>query len=62
MAKRPDIIGENNLQVKLTDEIVLDIRAEYATGDTSYRKLALKHGVSRTTIASIITRKKWTHI
>ena len=35
------------------------IKAEYIAGGTSYRKLAEKHGVSRSKLQAIATREKW---
>lgn len=48
---------------KLTEEQVLAIREEYATGKTSHWKLALKYDIDGTnTIGRIIRRETWTHI
>ncbi len=35
------------------------IKAEYISGNTSYRKLAEKYGVSRSKLQAIATREKW---
>lgn len=35
------------------------IKAEYIAGGTSYRKLAQKHGVSRSKLQAIATREGW---
>ena len=39
-----------------------EIKAEYIVGDTSYRKLAEKHGVSFSTLRGIAKREKWTDL
>lgn len=50
---------ERHRSAKLTEAIVLQIRAEYATCNTSYGKLALKYNLSRSNIAAIITYRTW---
>lgn len=54
--------GERHGMVKLTEKQVLAIRAEYAMGKTSTRKLAAKYAISRRSIMFIIRREQWTHI
>lgn len=54
--------GEGHGMAKLTEEQVLAMRAEYATGETSTRKLAEKYGVSRRAIMFILHREHWKHI
>lgn len=53
--------GEFNANVRLTEQAVLAIRAEYAAGATTYA-LADKHGVTRPNIGYIVNRKTWSHI
>lgn len=38
------------------------IKAEYIRGDTSYRRLAEKHGVSFSTLRKIAARENWTDL
>lgn len=52
-------VGEAQGLHKLTADQVKDIRAEYATGSTSYRKLAEKYGVSHTVIRYVVVGKTW---
>ena len=54
--------GEANGRSKLTSEQVLEIRRLRADNNTSYGKLSLQFGVSKTVIMEIIKRKKWKHI
>lgn len=54
------IRGERSVNAKLSTEDVLEIRA--IGGAVSQRQLARMYGVGRTTIASIIDRKSWTHV
>ena len=54
--------GERHGMAKLTEVQVLAIRAEYAAGKTSHRKLAAKYGVSEREILFILHRHHWTHI
>lgn len=54
--------GERQGCHKLTDNVVREIRTEYATGKTTYLKLGNKHGVDFGTIYAVIKRKTWRHI
>lgn len=51
--------GKDNNKTKLTPLIVMEIREEYNNGETSQRKLAQKHKVSKTAIRDILIRKNW---
>ena len=58
-------VGEDNVNAKLTDEIVKTIRRDYrrgGIGGPSGVALAKKYGVSQYVIHSVVTRKAWTHI
>lgn len=55
-------IGELNARSKLTKEKVLKIRAEYALGNITYKKLAQKFGVTLEAIYAVIKRRNWKHI
>lgn len=54
--------GEAAKKSHLTNEDVLAIRREYATGETTQRKLAERYGVDRYAIYAIVNRRTWTHI
>jgi hypothetical protein len=54
--------GEASGKAKLTEEQVRALRAEYAAGGTSHRKLAAKYTVSQQSVAGIISRKYWPHV
>ena len=54
--------GEASPMSMLTNDIVLEIRAKYAKGDTTHRKLAEEYGISHTTVRYIINRIMWHHI
>ena len=56
------VTGINNPSSKLTDQNVRDIRLEYSKGSTSWRKLAIKYNVTKTTISSLLSGKTWGHI
>lgn len=59
---RADFRGERHGRAKLTDDAVRAMRAEYATGDTSYKKLAAKFGVSKPAVWHVISRRAWSHV
>lgn len=54
--------GERNGLAVLTPDQVLTIRAEYAIGESTQKKLAKDFNVCSSTINSIILRKTWKHI
>lgn len=54
--------GSANGNSKLEDEQVKEIRALYAAGGTSYRKLGVQFGVSRVTVGRTIKLKNWQHV
>jgi len=54
--------GSKNGQSKLTDDIVLAIRKEYASGTVLQRDLAERYSVSRCHVSDIVNRKRWRHI
>ncbi len=54
--------GERTSNAKLKESQVLEIRRLYALGNTSKTELALKFGISRYAIRSIIIRENWKHI
>lgn len=54
--------GMKSGTAKLTDEIVLRIRSEYASGRRTQQSLADEYGVWDTCISNICSRKSWKHI
>jgi hypothetical protein len=51
--------GTGSISVKLTDEQVISIRQQHASGATTKRQLAAEFGVSRGNIAMIVNRHTW---
>jgi hypothetical protein len=60
----PDLVlrGEGHGNAVLTDALILDIRAEYATGTISQAALARKRGIAQTTVSKIVRRVRWAHV
>lgn len=56
------LFGEQKVQSRLTDAIVVEIRTRYAAGDGDQYTLAAEYGVARSTIQHVINRKTWRHI
>lgn len=54
--------GEASPHAKLTEDDVRDIRARYATGTVSMRKLAYEFNVSNPVIFAIVNRRMWKHV
>ena len=54
--------GEYARWTKLSENDVQQIRTEYASGNTTYRKLATKYSVHRGTIDHVINRRTWNHV
>lgn len=55
-------IGEKNGLAKLTENEVIKIRREYATGNVFQRPLARKYRVCQRTINMIVNNISWKHI
>jgi|SRR5208282_1073649 len=51
--------GENGSRTKLTNELIKEIRALYATGNYSHRTLAKMFNISKTQITNILSNKQW---
>ena len=54
--------GSRNGQSKLTEDDVRAIRAVYATGEISQRRLAKQYGVHPSLIGFIVRREYWQHV
>lgn len=54
--------GENNGSSKLTEEIVLELRARYRLGHTTAKQLAELFKINEWTIYDVLKRKTWKHI
>jgi hypothetical protein len=54
--------GEGHFRAKLTEELVIQIRKEYAAGGVTERDLASRHGVNVSTLHRLLVRKTWTHV
>lgn len=46
----------------ITEEIVRQIRIEYAAGNVFHRELALKYGISRREVNRIVLRHRWKQV
>jgi hypothetical protein len=57
-----DVKGNKNGMAILNEEIVKEIRFEYANNIANTVELAKKYKISRPAISMIINRKTWTHI
>ncbi len=62
IAHGTNLPGEQNPRAKLTTDAVLAIRAEYAAGGTTFKRLGLKYGVSDQKVYQIVHRKAWKYI
>lgn len=54
--------GERNGSSKLTAEKIRAIRADHATGGFTYKRLARKHGLSRSQAHRVVTKQTWAHL
>lgn len=54
--------GVDNGGSVLTEDIVVSILQEYATGTISQESLGIKYGVSQVTVSNIIIGRTWNHI
>jgi HNH endonuclease len=53
--------GRRPTGIKLTDELVAEIRERSSRGE-GYDRLSRAFGVSKTLIAQVVTRKAWRHV
>lgn len=54
--------GAANVQAKLSDAVVIEIRESYAAGGVTYFDLAARHGVNYATIGQIVRGEHWRHV
>lgn len=62
VAKHRQMHGGRHVNAKLTEELVLQLRAEYAAGGISQRALAAAHGVSQSALGNALRGKTWKHV
>jgi group I intron endonuclease len=55
-------VGEKNSASKVTEQIVLEIRDKFNTGNYNQKELADEYQVSTSIVSRIILRKTWRHI
>ena len=55
-------VGEKNYRRKLKSVQVIEIKRLLAEGNLTYKEIAKKYGVSRSTIGSINSNRYWSHI
>lgn len=56
------VSGEGNGQAILTEDVVISIRTEYATGSFTQEELAIKYGVKKQTVGDIVRGRRWTNV
>lgn len=56
------LCGEDNPAAKTTAYIRETIRHEYSGGNVSYRELAVKYGISKSTVCNIVNETGWTDV
>ena len=54
--------GSKHSLAKLNEAQVVAIREEYAKGSVTQKELAIKYGVSKSTIETVIYRRGWKHV
>lgn len=54
--------GHEHFRAKLTEDLVVQIRREYAAGGVTERDLSSRHGVNVSTLHRLLVRKTWTHV
>lgn len=59
---RRSMFGRRHHAVKLSDDVVRNIRATYAAGGVSQRGIAKAFGISRSTAFQMLNRKTWRHV
>lgn len=54
--------GESHKNARLTEALVSQLRADFTSGETSYKILGARYGVSAMSARNVITRKTWRHV
>jgi len=54
--------GASHPKAKLTEDLVRQIRAEYAAGGCTERDLADRYGVDAGTMHRLLTRQTWKYV
>lgn len=62
LKKKENYVGEASKLSKLSAKEVIAIREEYATGTTSYSKLAKKYNTIMGNISFIVNKQTWKHV
>lgn len=60
--KKNKAIGTKNVNAKLNDESVREIRSIYKSGYKNQYELAEMFSVSQNTIAAVVNNKTWRHV
>lgn len=55
-------LGSEHPKAKLTEDLVRQIRAEYAAGGVTERDLSSRHGVNASTLHRLLIRQTWKHV
>ena len=55
-------LGSAHPRAKLTEEIVIEARRQYASGERTSVALAAEHGVAQATMHAALTGKTWSHL
>jgi NUMOD4 motif-containing protein/HNH endonuclease len=55
-------LGSEHPVAKLTEDLVRQIRSDYAAGGVTERVLAARHGVNVATIHALLVRRTWKHV
>ena len=59
---QPRVRGEAHPNAKLVDQLVREIRARYAAGGISQRKLAAEMGISHHALRRVVVGDGWSHV
>ena len=55
-------MGEGNNAAIINEAIVIELRTKYATGNYSYKQLAIEYGLRKNHVGDIIRGTIWAHI
>jgi hypothetical protein len=56
------VVGEAVCNAKLTDELVIEMREEYARGGVHQAQLAKKYQMTQVNVSAVVTGKSWAHV
>jgi len=59
---KTDLRGKDHPMVKITEDVVREIRSRYAVGGIMQKELAKIYGITQSNVSVIVLRRTWKHL